>query len=129
MKNIPKVMDRMSPLQPKRNAGFQLKHKVEEMLAFLKKSTFVPSILETLLENSPSSHKGYPCDAAKVSAWVGDLPSKCQLCNICCSRHGSRFYFHTRLLNWHSLPLLCQCCFSFPFCALSFHCNALFPHM
>lgn len=37
MKNIPKVMDRMSPLQPKRNAGFQLKYKVEEMLAFFKK--------------------------------------------------------------------------------------------
>jgi len=36
MKNIRKVMDRMSPLQPKENAGFQLKYEVEEMLAFLK---------------------------------------------------------------------------------------------
>lgn len=37
MKNIPKVTDRMSPLQPKENAGFQLKCELEEMLAFLRK--------------------------------------------------------------------------------------------
>lgn len=72
MKNIPKVTDRMSPLQPKENARFQLKYEMEEMLAFLKKkkkkSTLVPNILEILLKNSPSSHRGYPCDAAKFSA-------------------------------------------------------------
>lgn len=37
MKNIPKVTDRMSPLQPKENAHFQLKYAMEETLAFLKK--------------------------------------------------------------------------------------------
>lgn len=37
MKNIPKVTDRMSPLQPKENADFQLKYELEKMLAFLKK--------------------------------------------------------------------------------------------
>lgn len=71
MKNIPKVTDRMSPLQPKENARFQLKYEMEEMLAFLKKKkkgTLVPNILEILLKNSPSSHRGYPCDAAKFSA-------------------------------------------------------------
>lgn len=131
MKNIQKSHWQDVSFAAKRKCLFSSEIRSERNTCFpkkKKKSALVPNILEILLRNSPSSHRGYPCGAAKFSAWVDDLPSKCQLCNICCSRHG-RFYFHTCLLNWHSLTLLCQCCFSFPFCALFFHWNALSPHI
>lgn len=70
-----------------------------------KKRIFVASILETLLKNSSSSHKGYLCKAAKVGALMGYLPSKCQLWNLYRGRHGGRLRSPTILMNHRSLRL------------------------
>lgn len=78
-----------------------------------KKRSFVASILETLLKNSSSSHKGYLCKAAKVSALVRCLPRKCQLRHLYCGRHGGRLCSPTLLLNCRSL-LLCTRVATFP---------------
>lgn len=94
-----------------------------------KERLFVASILDTLLKNSSSSHKGYLCKAAKVSALLGYLPSKCQLWNLYCGGHGGRLRSPTLLMNHRSL-LLCTRVATFP--TLCLPCSlerSLFPHI
>lgn len=78
-----------------------------------KERIFVASILETLLKNSSSSHKGYLCKAAKVGALVDYLPSKCQLWDLYCGGHGGRLRSPSLLMNHRSL-LLCTRVATFP---------------